>query len=459
VTRARLVVAGLVALVLVLAVGAAAGGFAVTDAARRTATASPSSSPPPLAPRAYVAAGATPSPIASRATAPVPSRTGVAAALRRLLGAAGLGSRVRAEVLDAGDGTRLLGRGDTAPAAPASTAKLLTAAAVLAVRPADYRIQTTVRQGRGGALVLVGGGDPTLTGASGSSAGAYGQAARIGDLAVQLKRAGVHWNRIVVDDSLFAGPAVSPRWAPEDVPSDYASAITAVLADGGRDAPGDAVRSATPDLAAGRRLATLLGRPSVPVVRGRVPAGAAVLATVRSAPLSTLVAQMLQTSDNVIAECLARQVALAEHAQASFAGAAAAVRTVLRRLGVDPGTGLSDGSGLAAADRVSAATLARVLRLAVTTPRLRYLVAGLPTAAWSGTLAGRYLHGAARAGAGVVRAKTGTLTGVSALAGVVHDRDGRLLVFAFVADRAGSTESAEVALDDLAARLAACGCG
>jgi len=180
---------------------------------------------------------------------------------------------------------------------------------------------------------------------------------------------------------------------------------------------------------------------------------------VRSAPLSTLVEQMLHASDNVIAECLARQVALAEHQPASFTGAAAAVRAVLVRLGVDPGPGMVDGSGLAASDRVAAAVLARVLRLAAATARLRYLISGLPVAAWSGTLAGRFESAASRAAAGVVRAKTGTLTGVSALAGLVHDRSGRLVAFAFVADRAGPTAAAEAALDALAARLAGCGCG
>jgi D-alanyl-D-alanine carboxypeptidase/D-alanyl-D-alanine-endopeptidase (penicillin-binding protein 4) len=58
-----------------------------------------------------------------------------------------------------------------------------------------------------------------------------------------------------------------------------------------------------------------------------------------------------------------------------------------------------------------------------------------------------------------VRAKTGTLTGVSALAGLVHDANGRLLIFAFNADRVRSTPAAEAALDDLAAALARCGCG
>ena len=448
-------VAGLVLLVLVLAAAAGVGGYAVTAALRHP----PPASPPPPTPRAYVQAGASPSAPPSAAPGTPPTAAGLARALAPLLHGAGLGPRVRADVIDVAGGTALFTRAPGAPAAPASTAKLLTAAAVLAVRPATYRIPTTVRRGAGGAIVLVGGGDPTLTGAPAGTPGDYPGAARISDLAAQLRRGGVRPSRIVVDDSLFTGPSVSPAWAPEDVPSDYGAAITAAMVDGGRAAVGDAVRSAHPDLAAGHRLADALGAPGLPVVLGRAPAGAATLATVVSAPLAMLVEQMLQASDNVIAECLARQVALARHRPAGFTTAAAAVREVLRGLGVDPGAGLVDGSGLAASDRVPAAALAGVLRLAARTPRLRDVIAGLPVAAWSGTLAGRYLTGAARAGAGVVRAKTGTLTGVSTLAGLVHDRSGRLLAFAFMADRAGATPAAEAALDAVAARLAGCGCG
>jgi serine-type D-Ala-D-Ala carboxypeptidase/endopeptidase (penicillin-binding protein 4) len=106
-----------------------------------------------------------------------------------------------------------------------------------------------------------------------------------------------------------------------------------------------------------------------------------------------------------------------------------------------------------------------VLRMIVSDPHpvLHNIITSLPVAAWSGTLADRYLPGSAgAAGAGVVRAKTGTLTGVSTLAGIVHDADGRLLVFAFLADQvppsASGTKAAEGALDRLAADLAGCGC-
>jgi D-alanyl-D-alanine carboxypeptidase/D-alanyl-D-alanine-endopeptidase (penicillin-binding protein 4) len=438
-----------VAIVAVLALGAGAGGYFGAYAAHHKKA--PHVAPPPAA---YRAATAAPRVAPARAAAPAPRPAQVVAALAALLAAPELGSAPGAEVVDVRSGKVLFARAASITAAPASTAKLLTGVAVLAVHKASDRITTRVLSGAGGTLFLMGGGDPTLSGAASGKPTAYPEAARISDLAAQLRRAHLAPRRIEVDDSVFRGPAVSPGWAPEDVPTDYASAITAVLADGGRAAPADAIRSATPDLAAGRELAAALGRPALPVGRGSAPAGARVLATVSSAPISTLVEQMLENSDNVIAEALARQVALAEHQPASFSGAARAVRTVLRRLGVDPGAGMLDGSGLAAADRLSPASLAGVVRLAALRPALRTLLAALPVAAWSGTLADRYVRGSQSAGAGVVRAKTGTLTGVATLAGTVHDRSGRLLAFALMSHSNAATTVAEAALDKLAARLA-----
>ena len=373
---------------------------------------------------------------------------GLAAALHRPLGDVRLGPHVLAEIRDAESGALLFNQSGTTAAAPASTAKLATALAVLAVRRTTDRITTQVVSGaQPGTVVLVGGGDPTLSAASEAPAG-------INDLARQLR--GV--TRVQVDGSLFTGPSVSPYWAPEDIPSDYAAPITAIMIDSGRDAPDSTLRSTAPDLAAGRALAAALHVPD-DVTRAKAPPSARVLASVQSAPIGTLVTQMLQTSENVIAECLARQVALAEHQPASFAGGAASVRAVLARLGVPIGAGLLDGSGLAARDRLTPDALTRLLLLA--TKRTTVLDM-LPVAAWSGTLSSRYTRGVARAGAGVVRAKTGTLTSVSTLAGLVQDQDGRLLAFALMADRVGPSEAdtaaAESALDRVAATLARCGC-
>jgi D-alanyl-D-alanine carboxypeptidase/D-alanyl-D-alanine-endopeptidase (penicillin-binding protein 4) len=458
-SRPRLRTAARIASILALAAALLVGGYAATYEVRRQVSRPPARVVPPT-PAAFRGAGAAPSQAPHGTTAPRPTPAGLRNALARVLSAPGLGSGLRARVVDVASGAVLYDRGPATPGAPASTAKLLTAVAVLAVRPATSRIATRVVTGPNGALVLVGGGDPTLTGAAPGKNGTYPDAARLSDLAAQIRDEHVRPRRIVVDDSLFSGPAVSPAWAPSDVPSDYAAPITAVLADGGRATPGSVLRSTEPDLAAGHELAARLGLPGLPVVRGRASPSARAVAQVSSAPIGTLVAQTLEASDNVLAECLARQVALAEHLPASFTGSAEAIRRVVRGLGVDPGPGMVDGSGLAARDRLTAATLTQVLRLAAggADPRLHTVLAALPVAAWSGSLANRFRQRSSRAGAGVVRAKTGTLTGVSALAGTVHDRSGRLLAFALLADRAGSTPAAENALDAIAARLATCGC-
>ncbi|MGK5695953.1 D-alanyl-D-alanine carboxypeptidase, partial [Streptomyces sp. URMC 128] len=87
-------------------------------------------------------------------------------------------------------------------------------------------------------------------------------------------------------------------------------------------------------------------------------------------------------------------------------------------------------------------------------PELRPALTGLPVAGFTGTLTTRYTDGAG----GVVRAKTGTLTGVNTLAGTVVDRDGRLLAFSFMANDTNDPAAAQTALDRAATTLAACGC-
>jgi len=451
------------ALAVVILVAAAGGGAYLGTWEWRQHHPGPQPKPTTKAPAAALAAASVSLPRVTRTPAPIPGVTALASALHAPLADPRLGARTLVEVRDASTGAVLLDHGGSTPAAPASTAKLATALAVLTVHKATDRITTRVVSGtEPGTAVLVGGGDPTLTAAPADHDGAYADAARMAALARQLPAAAI--NRILVDGSLYVGAAVSPFWAPEDVPSDYAAPITAAMVDGGRSHPDATVRSTAPDLAAGRALAAALGKPDLPVSRGTAPPDAPVLGSVRSAPIGTLVAQMLAASDNVIAESLARQVALAEQRPAAFAGAASAIRQVVRGLGVDIGSGMRDGSGLAATDRLSPETLTRLLRLATrpSRPGLHDVIGDLPVAGWSGTLAGRYTRGTAKGGAGLVRAKTGTLTSVSALAGVAHDTAGRLLVFAVIADRVGAaatdTAAAEAAIDRVAATLAQCGC-
>ena len=194
------------------------------------------------------------------------------------------------------------------------------------------------------------------------------------------------------------------------------------------------------------------------------PAHAGVLASVASPPVSAMVEQMLEESNNVIAENLARQVALATGEPASFSGAAQAVTSELRRLGVTSGVHLVDGSGLSPDDAITPGALVKVLELAVARPGLRTLLAGLPVAGFSGTLsAGQSVFaGISGAALGSVRAKTGNLDTVTSLAGLVYDKSGAVLVFAFMADEvpsAGLLPGAASAIDAAATALAGCGCG
>jgi D-alanyl-D-alanine carboxypeptidase/D-alanyl-D-alanine-endopeptidase (penicillin-binding protein 4) len=422
----------------------------------------------PAADASAALAGATAAPVTAPAgtVAPSPSAAGIAAALANKLDVPGLGPSVAAQVYDAGTGTALLSRGAATSVAPASTSKLFTAAALLRVRRASDRFTTTVVQGSSpGTVVLVGAGDPTLSAAASGQPTEYAEAARISDLAGQVKKAlaGTAVTDVEVDGSLFTGPSTATGWATDDAPSSYASPITAAMVDAGRDTPNASSRSGTPDLAAGQALAEALA--GARVGRGVAPAGAKVLGTVRSAPVGRLVEQMLSDSDNVIAEVLARQVALAAKSPASFTGAATAVAGTLAGIGVTIGTGMKDGSGLSVLDRVPAGALSQVLLKSVDShrPELHPIVAALSVAGWDGTLVeqGRFT-GPAAAADGLVRAKTGSLTGVSAIAGLLVDADGRQLVFAFVADQVPggdlNSPAARDAFDQAVAALVGCGC-
>jgi D-alanyl-D-alanine carboxypeptidase/D-alanyl-D-alanine-endopeptidase (penicillin-binding protein 4) len=392
--------------------------------------------------------------------APVPDPAVLSSRLTSLLTAPGLGAGVSAEVVDVATGSVLLDLDAGDPAVPASTAKLLTAAAALITLDPAATLETAVVAGATpGEIVLVGGGDPTLSRTAPSPI--YPGAPTVADLATQVVAAmpaGTPVSRIVVDGSLFSGPLTAGGWGPSDAPSSYAAPVTATAVDGARVSPGSPARSGQPGVDAGSALADALGAPGATVVLGQAPPGAQTLATVHSAPIARLVEQALSMSDNMLAEALARQVALARNLPASFDGAARAVTQALDDAGMDvTGISLFDGSGLSRNDRIPAGTLTAVVTGAAdgSLEGASALLSGLPVAGYDGTLFDRGDTGAAP---GSVRAKTGTLLGVHALAGTVVTTDGRLLAFAVLADGSGNEVAAESALDAVAAALAGCGC-
>ncbi|WP_233496202.1 D-alanyl-D-alanine carboxypeptidase/D-alanyl-D-alanine-endopeptidase [Geodermatophilus sp. TF02-6] len=395
--------------------------------------------------------------------APVPDAPVLSGELAPLLAAPALGPGVAAEVVDVASGGVLLDQDADDPVTPASTAKLLTAVAALTTLGPAATLETTVVAGATpDEVVLVGGGDPTLSRTAPSLT--YPGAPTLDDLAAQVRGslpAGTTVTRVVVDSSLFSGPLTAPGWGPGDAPSSYAAPITATAVDGARVRPGEEARSGQPGLDAGAALAAALGVPRATVALGSAPDGAPTLGAVRSAPVARLAEQALTGSDNVLTESLARHVALARGLPVTFEGSAQAVTGALSDAGLDvTGVALSDGSGLSLDDRVPVSLLADLLAGAAdgSLPDASAVLSGLPVAGYDGTLADR--GDADPPGApGAVRAKTGTLLGVHGLAGTVVTADGRLLVFAVVADAAPGTEqAAQGALDDVAAALAACGC-
>ncbi len=413
---------------------------------------------------------------------PLPTSNGLRNALAGPLSAAALGPRVSALVADPVTGRVLLSEHGFRLMTPASTTKLATGLAALAILGDDARFTTKVVRGAApGSIILVGGGDPTLA-VNPFPAGDYPRPATLASLAAATARALIAQGRRAVvlgyDTSLYTGPGLAPGWPADYVTGGDVTPIVPLEVDQGRltavGQPEDSddpynlsARSDDPAAMAATAFAALLAGDGIHVTGSpqarTAPASAATLASVTSPPLSAVVAQMLEESNNVIAENLARQVAVATGQPASFSGAARAVIKELKRLGVTTGIHLVDGSGLSPQDAIAPATLVKVLELAADRPQYRALLAGLPVAGFSGTLSAgeSVFSGISGAALGSVRAKTGNLGTVTSLAGLAYDKSGGVVVFAFMADQipsAGVLQDAANAIDAAASALAACGC-
>jgi len=345
---------------------------------------------------------------------------------------------------------------------PASTLKLLTSAAALAALGPDHEFSTSVVNGKKGQIILVGGGDPYLT--DRVQPDTYPERGSLAELAAetaaQLRDAGQTSIALGYDASLFAGPAWNPTW-----PSSYRDQVTptsALWVNEGRHSGGP--RDTDPARAAAKAFAKELQRQKIKVSKiaeATAEPKARSLAVVASMPLERIVEQVLLTSDNDAAEVLFRQVAVAAGKPGTInAARKALVQTLAGLKLVDDEAEIHDGSGLSRQNRVSAALLVETLRLAATDdhPQLRALLTGLPVAGAEGTLRLRFTDPAAEDGIGLVRGKTGTLTGVHSLAGVVRTEDGSFLAYAFMINEPKDAWLAREWVAKAATALTRCGC-
>lgn len=442
----------------------------VSDAAPTTPNSGPAV-PDPKIPAGKLALAT----LAPSGKAPTPA--GVAKALEPVLKNPNLAA-YSGEVLDAATGAVLWKKDAASAQIPASAAKLLTGAALLtSVKDPNARLVTTVVQGdQAGDIVVVGGGDVTLSARQVGTDTVYPGAPTVADLAEQVKKSGVEVKRIVVDTSYWTGPELATGWKTEDIRGSanvrqgYITKMQALMVDGDRENPAleNSIRTGTPALTAGAAMARALGNANIPVIEGTAPPGGKQIAEVRSQPLSILLSQALANSDNVLAEALAREVARAKGAPPSFEGAAAATLLSLQDMKIDTiNVELYDGSGISENDRVTPDVLAQVVAKAVAgkNTALRYMLTGLPVAGVSGTLTkdnGRFITPASQAGVGWIRAKTGSLNSTYVFAGYTPDLDGRLLVFSLVSNAsipaAPGKPGTRSVQDEFATVLRQCGC-
>lgn len=379
-----------------------------------------------------------------------------AAAMTRTLTGTATGSRylgpaLSGLVVDPADGTVIWRHLDGRSRLPASAQKLLTAFTVLHSMPADAVLTTRVQQHptARSRLYLRGGGDPTLT------------TTRIGALATATARRLAEQKRtrvtVHLDGSIFPVPTDAPGWK--------ASYRRDVQAPQGLTLAG--YRKPDGALAAGRLFVTALRARGITATLATItttPAGTRQLATTASAPVSRLVADMVNASRNDHAEFLLRHAALAQGRPATWQGAAAHEIAVLRAAGVPlGGVRVVDGSGLSRLTRLTPAAAAAVVRLLWTTPTDRAILFArnaLPRAGLTGTLSTRYRTPQHACAAGQVTAKTGTLDDTVALAGVAHGSDGRDRVFVFLENGIlGRNTAVRLAVDTLATTVVGCRLG
>lgn len=390
-----------------------------------------------------------------------PTEAGVGAQIGKLARSKAL-RRSGVVVVDPGTGQVLYDKQASRPFIPASTAKILTAAAALEALGPSTRLATrTVEQAN--VVYLIGGGDATLPRSLKTDSQPNGPASlrRLArDTATAL--GGTTKVDLVFDDSLFSGRLLGPGWPKGFPAAGVAAPVTALMIDQGRKSRSSRARVADPAKLAAQVFANLLEKRGLRVTdisRGKAPTGAKELARVESATVTEIVQDMLTESDNDVAESLGHLVGKEVLDDGSFAGGAAATTQILSAAGIDTaGIALADASGLSSRNQVAPIAIAEVLADVVAEERWTPISQGLAVAGVTGTLANRFGTRATSAGRGVVRAKTGTLTGVGSLAGIVLSKDGRPLVFATVANRVTSQARARDTMDRIASRLAECGC-
>jgi D-alanyl-D-alanine carboxypeptidase/D-alanyl-D-alanine-endopeptidase (penicillin-binding protein 4) len=378
---------------------------------------------------------------------PVPASLAAAARLRTCSIAAmasdGRLGKFEGSVVNAKTGEVLFDRSAAVPGATASVMKTLTTSVGLAILGPDYQFSTKVFAGSTpGSIVLVGGGDPTLSAGHGT---VYSGAPTLADLATQVNKAwstahpdGEPITSIVLDATMWnTADEWDPSWPASERTQGYQPLIVPLMVDGDRANPAkqDSPRSTDPVMAAGKAFQAALGDAAAgaELSKGTGSTGNPI-GEVKSQPLKVLIGQLLPVSDNTLAEMIAR----VSSKTAGGGGAAASLTGVytkaLAGYGIKtPGLVIKDGSGESPQNGVPPIVVSQLMaKVGAGGQNLNIVYNALPVAGKTGTLAGRFT-GANAVARGSVNAKTGWILGAYTLGGIIHAADGTTLAFAFFA--------------------------
>ncbi len=398
------------------------------------------------------------------------------AMLRAMTSAADLdaiGAASSFTVVDAETGEVIAQQDGTAARVPASTLKLLTAIAVAREVPLDQRL-TTQTQLNGSQLFLVGGGDMMLT-VDGTPKVPDQDLPRasLADLAdataADLKQRGVTEVTLHLDDSLFGQDPINPAWGENGPDGGWVAPISAIGLDGGNTTTNPyGAKSADPGMDAATVFAQQLTDRGITVTaapaRATVPDGAEPIARVQSAPIEDLIRHTLVASDNTTAEVLARLLAVRTGKPGTVAGGREAVLAGVTAAASDGGFSISglrlaDVSGLSTDNRVPPELFAHLAAWAATDgpEDVRTVFALVPVGGFNGTLIDRFQNGSSTQARGLVRGKTGYLSGTSSLAGITTLPNGRVIGFTIVVHGFESKDgnAAKDAVDAIAAAMIA----
>ncbi|MDU0968348.1 MAG: D-alanyl-D-alanine carboxypeptidase/D-alanyl-D-alanine-endopeptidase [Actinomycetaceae bacterium] len=344
---------------------------------------------------------------------------------------------ISVEFLDAATGEEVAGHESEVAYTPASSTKITAIVAAMEKLGPDHTF-TTKTALNGTTVSLIAGGDQLLGAGESNPLVTRGHAG-LGTLAAQtaekLKAQKVTSVAVALDDTVWGDESQSPDWLSQGM-GQYAGRISPIAINTGLSNPQLTYGYvADPALSAATVFADALKAQGIAVSgvsRAKASPDAKPLASVESAPLADIARSLAKASDNVLAEGVCRAAALADGKPGTYDGSVAMVRDTVGALGVDMSTYQArDCSGLSEQGKISAGVLAHTLYTAIhgSDPKLASVAAALPVAGLDGTLHDRFLG---KGSAGIVRAKTGSLSHARSLTGIMPTASGSILVYSVV---------------------------